>query len=159
MALHEGNSCWAVGIACAALIAPAFGETAWISGLTEQTLRQGTDATLPPHLSVVLGLTDHGESTPVRQIAVRVDHEVRAFNVCSSNHRNLVIFTVDEATQVTTAYLLSPDGKLLKAVSYSPAEPTRKLPTSEARTGFTRAVQYWSGRAQPTQSGSGAPSR
>jgi protein TonB len=119
-------------------------DTSWLRALTDRTLSHGSDAQLPPHLSVVLGLEAHEQSTAVRQIATRVEHEVRAFNVPSSDHQQLVIFTVDEQTQAVTDYLLSPSGELRKAVSYTAGGPPLVLPTDVARSGFYRELQYWS---------------
>ena len=149
MTLPDKQTGWLAALACLLVIAPVSAETSWLPALTDQTLRQGSDAKLPPRLSVVLGLEAHEQSTPVRQIAARVDHEVRAFNVCSANHQKLVIFTVNEQTQAVTAYLLSAGGKLRKAVSYTPGGPSRELPPAEARSGFNREVHYWSHRARP----------
>jgi len=136
-------------LACLLVIAPVSAETSWLRALTDAALRQGLDAKLPPHLSVVLGLEAHEQSTPVRQIVARLDHEVRTFNVCSSNHQKLVIMTVNEQTQAVTGYLLSPGGKLRKAVSYTAGGPPQELSLAEARSGFNRELQYWSRRARP----------
>jgi len=147
--LPDKQTCWLAALACLLVIAPVSAETSWLRALTDQTLRQGADAKLPPHLSVVLGLEAKLQSTPVRQLVERVGHEVRTFNVCSSNHQKLVIMTVDEEKQAVTGYLLSPGGKLSKAVSYSPGGAPRELPLAEARSGFNRELQYWSHRARP----------
>ena len=139
---------WAA-LACLLVIAPVSAETSWLRDLTDGALRQGLDAKLPPHLSAVLGLEAHEQSTPVRQIVARLDHQVRTFNVCSSNHQKLVIMTVNEQTQAVTAYLLSPGGKLRKAVSYSAGGAPQELSLVEARSGFSRELQYWSRRSPP----------
>lgn len=139
---------------CAATLAaltlggPASAESSWARGLADQALREGADAKLPPHVSVVLGLTTREQSTAVKQIVDRAGHEVRTFNVCSTNHSKIVIFAVNEETQATTAYLLSSSGRLRKAVEYSTGAPARELSAAESRAGFSREVRYWSGRVR-----------
>src|SRR6266403_1322753 len=81
-------------------------------------------------------------------VPARAEQKVRTFNVSVAHHRDLVIFSVDEATQATVAYLLAPGGKLRKAVSYQIGAEPRQLSAAEARAGFAAEVRYWSDRAR-----------
>ena len=126
------------------LMLPALGAGERFSALAARALDSGQNAKLPPHLSLVLGLGAGDESPPVKQIATRVGHEVRSFNVCTTNHRNLVIFVYDEDQRLTVAYLLSVAGTLRKAVSYVSGGPPKTLSLSKARPGFERELQFWS---------------
>jgi len=126
---------------------PARGETPWTAALTQQALTAGYQATLPPNVSMVLGLGTQGKSVAVRQLVTRAEQKVRTFNVSVARHRDLVIFSVDEGTQATVAYLLAPGGRLRKAVSYQIGAQARELSASEARAGFAAEVHYWSARA------------
>ena len=120
-----------------------------LAALVDEALGAGADARLPPNLALVLGLADTLQPAPVRQIAARVEHEMRAFNVSLANHRDLVMFTVDEQTQVTTAFLLGPDGRLRKAVSYAAGAEPVTMTQASARKPFERELAFWSGGMRP----------
>jgi len=139
---------FAAVLLCVLGVVPARAETPWIAALTQQALNAGYQATLPPNVSLVLGLAADGKSVPVKQLVTRAEQKVRTFNVSVAHHRDLVIFSVDEATQATVAYLLAPGGKLRKAVSYQIGAEPRQLSAAEARAGFAAEVHYWSGRAR-----------
>jgi hypothetical protein len=130
-----------IGIACAAV--------PWTKVLTEQALQTGAHATLPPNVSGILGLGDPGKSVEVRQLIARDGHEVRTFNVSVAQHRDLVIFKVDEKAATAVAYLLAPGGRLRSAVSYHTGGQPQPLQPDQARAGFAREVRFWSGRAAP----------
>lgn len=133
--------------------APALGVVAnpapaAISSLTQLALRIGKDDKLPPNLVSVLGLGTHVTGLPVRQLVLRDGQEVRVFNVCVANHSDLVIFRHDEAAHASTVYLLSPKGRLRKAVSYIDGGESRALPAAEAQTHFAAEIGYWSAVSQ-----------
>jgi len=134
-------------LVCVLGVGQTRGETPWTAVLTQQALAAGYPATLPPNLSMVLGLAAQGKSVEVRQLVTRAEQKVRTFNVSVAHHRDLVIFSVDEGTQATVAYLLEPGGGLRKAVSYQIGAQPRELSASEAHAGFAAEVRYWSGRA------------
>ncbi len=119
-------------------------ETPWTGALTQLALTSGYQAKLPPHLAMVLGLAPQGESIEVRQLVSRADQKVRTFNVSVAHHQDLVVFLVDERKQATVAYLLTPAGKLRKAVAYHTRGEPRELSASEAHAGLAREVRYWS---------------
>jgi len=139
---------FAAVLVCVLGVGQTRGETPWTAVLTQQALAAGYPATLPPNLSMVLGLAAQGKSVQVKQLVTRAEQKVRTFNVSVAHHRDLVIFLVDEGTQATVAYLLGPGGKLRKAVSYQIGAQPRELSASEAHGGYVAEVRYWSGRAQ-----------
>jgi hypothetical protein len=139
---------FAAVLVCVLGVGQTRGETPWTTVLTQQALTAGHPSTLPPNLSVVLGLAAQGKSIAVRQLVTRAEQKVRTFNVSVAHHRDLVIFSIDEGTQTTVAYLLAPGGKLRKAVSYQTGGPPRELSAAEAKVGFAGEVRYWSGRAR-----------
>jgi hypothetical protein len=112
-------------------------------GLVETTVRRGPDGQLPPHLSVVLGLSALEQNIPVKQAVIRGGSAVRVFNVCAANHNDLVILTHNEQDQSTKAYLLSTGGDLRKAVFFRGSEPARVRPMSEARGDFAAERKFW----------------
>lgn len=131
------------------LAGAALGVPPRLAAIVDEALVAGTEARLPPNLALVLGLSGTLQPAPVRQIAARVEHAVRAFNVSLANHRDLVIFTVDEQTQVTTAFLLGPDGRLRKAVAYRAGAEPVTLSQSSARKPFARELAFWAGGMRP----------
>lgn len=139
---------FAAVLVCVLGVGQTRGETPWTDVLTQQALAAGHPGTLPPNLSMVLGLATQGKSVQVRQLVTRAEQKVRTFNVSVAHHRDLVIFFVDEGTQATVAYLLGPGGRLRKAVSYQIGAQPRELSASEAHAGYVAEVRYWSGRAQ-----------
>ena len=153
---------FAAVLVCVLGVGQMRGETPWTTVLTQQALTAGHPSTLPPNLSVVLGLAAQGKSIEVRQLVTRAVQKVRTFNVSVAHHRDLVIFSVDEGTQTTVAYLLAPGGRLRKAVSYQTGGEPHELPATEARTGLAREVSFWSDRAaerapRPAASAPAAP--
>ena len=139
---------FAAVLVCVLGVGQARGETPWTDVLTQQALAAGYPATLPPNLSMVLGLATQGKSVKVKQLVTRAEQKVRTFNVSVAHHRDLVILFVDEGTQATVAYLLGPGGRLRKAVSYQIGAQPRELSAAEAHAGYVAEVRYWSGRAR-----------
>jgi hypothetical protein len=139
---------FAAVLVCVLGVGQTRAETPWTAVLIEQALTGGHQATLPPNVSRVLGLAAQGKSIEVRQLVTRADKIVRTFNVSVAHHRDLVIFSVDEGTRATVAYLLAPGGRLRKAVSYQTGGPPLELSAAEAKVGFAGEVRYWSGRAR-----------
>ena len=163
MMYARGRLGWLVFVTvCTAGIGSVRGDTGWTGVLTQQALSGGYQAKLPPHVSVVLGLTSKGESVPVRQLLSRGADKVRTFNVSVANHRDVVLFVVDERAQSTVAYLIAPGGKLRKAVAYQIGGDPHELTASEARPGLAREIRHWSdyaagSKAAPAPSPASAP--
>jgi len=119
----------------------------WTAPLKQQALARGYQATLPPHLSQLLGLSPKGESVAVRQLLGRAEQKVHTFNVTVDKPHDVVVFLVDERAQKTVAYLLTASGKLGKAVAYQIGGEPHELPVDQARPGLMREVRYWSEHA------------
>ena len=60
------------------------------------TVREGLHATLPPHISTLLGLSKE-EEFPVQQGVVRTGNLVQGFDVSVADRNDIVLFVVDEA--------------------------------------------------------------
>jgi hypothetical protein len=121
----------------------------WAQTLSQQALDNGFLTRLPPAVSVALGLAKPQEGTDVRQILTKHGHQVRTFNVSVANHADVIVLDLNAQSGATLAYLLSPDGKLRKAVSYQPpAGQAKTLSTAEAQAGFNEQRHYWSARAK-----------
>lgn len=136
--------------ACAGVLLMQIGlcDAPWLGTFTEYVLKNGKPASLPPHLSLVLGLADGEKSLAVRQAALQVGAEVRTFNVASVQKRYPVVLVKhDEATQLTRAILLRPGGQLGKAVSYKTGAIPQPLPDAEARAALREELEFWSRQA------------
>jgi hypothetical protein len=120
----------------------------WAQSLTQQALDNGFLTRLPPSVSVALGLAKAQEGTDVRQLLTKHGHQVRTFNVGVVNHAEVIVVDLNAQSGATLAYLLSPDGKLRKAVSYQPPGDAKPLSAAEADAGFKRQRQYWSAQAK-----------
>jgi hypothetical protein len=117
-------------------------ELNWTATLTRRALEKGFASKLPPHTAATLGFSGTGEQLEVRQLVGRVDKVVHTFNV--SNGGDIVLFFVDEDKQRNVAYLLTPGGKLRKAVSYASGGEVRALSVSEAHAGLASEMRFWS---------------
>ena len=120
----------------------------WTDSLTQQALDAGFLTRLPPTVSETFGLTKPKEGTEVRQLLTKQGHQVRTFNVSVANHADLIVLDLNAQSGATLAYLLSPEGKLRKAVSYLPPGDAKPLSAAEAEAGFKHQKQYWSARAK-----------
>jgi hypothetical protein len=120
----------------------------WTDSLTQQALDTGFLTRLPPTVSEAFGLTKPKEGTEVRQLLTKQGHDVRTFNVSVANHADVVVLDLNAHSGATVAYLLSPDGKLRKAVSYQGNGEPKALSAADAQAGFNREKHYWSARAQ-----------
>jgi hypothetical protein len=116
----------------------------WTDALTKEATTSGFQATLPPHVSMVLGLTKKGESIAVRQLVSRAGQKVHTFNVVVADKGDIVVFVVNEKEQSTVAYLLTARGTLRGAVSYQTGGEPHELAASEAKPGLAREIRYWS---------------
>jgi hypothetical protein len=148
----------AAGLLCGVtLAATGGGATPWTEVLTQRALAGGYPGTLPPHLSMVLGLTRKPTGLPVRRLVSRNDLTVRTLNVSVARHQDVVLLLDDLRNQSTAAYLVSTGGKLRKAVSYHNGEAPQELSAAEAQTGFAEEVRYWSEEATHVKPAGQAP--
>src|SRR5581483_547318 len=74
-----------------------------------QTLEKGVQASLPPHISTLLGIA-HEQESPVKQGVQRTGTTVKGIDVSIANKNDVVLFVVDEAANDQTLYLTSPEG-------------------------------------------------
>jgi hypothetical protein len=119
----------------------------WAQNLTQQALDSGFLTRLPPAVSVAFGLTKPDDGTEVRQLLTKDGHHIRTFNVGVANHADLVIYNLNAQTGAGLAYLLTPDGKLRKAVSVQAGKDVRPLAPADAQAGLGREARFWSARA------------
>lgn len=135
-------------LVCTLVALQAQGEVPWLKAFTDRVQRQGLEATLPPHLALVLGLGGGETPVAVKQLGVQTPHEIQTFNVCSVKGKPVVVLLrFDRETQITHAFLLGSGAKLQKAVTYKAgAEPVLSS-GADARNAFQKELQYWSERA------------
>jgi hypothetical protein len=114
-----------------------------LQGLVDTVLHEGSSSRLPPHLSVVLGISKEERETAVKQAVVRDGQTVKTFNVCTSKTSDVVIMSYNEQDRSTTAYLTSAAGALRKAVSYRAGAPAEDHPLRETRGDFAKEIKFW----------------
>jgi hypothetical protein len=117
-----------------------------LAGLVDTAVRAGQDAALPPHLSVLLGISAGETSTPVRQLAFKNGDAMKTLNVCAADHRNVVLMSVSDNHRAA-AYLMSSKGVLLKAFEYEIGGETHELELAVAGGNFLHERQLWISRA------------
>lgn len=141
-----GNRNWsivAVAVVTMALMLSAQGAAKSLAGLIDAVIAHGPESRLPAHLSVVLGISSAEQQTAVKQAVVRDGQTVHTFNVCTANHDDVVIMSVNELNHTTKAYLVSAAGELRKAVSYQAGAPATLRPLAEARADFANEMKFW----------------
>ncbi|HTP68974.1 MAG TPA: hypothetical protein VMJ35_08735 [Dongiaceae bacterium] len=114
----------------------------------DTTSKQGIHAKLPPHISTLLGLSSEQEC-PVLQAIFRSANHVQGFDVSSTNHNDVIIFTVDETTNNQTLYLTSKDGMLRKVVLVQQGVGEVQKITGTMRNAFAKEKQFWLDRLAP----------
>jgi hypothetical protein len=129
-------------VAIAAILS-AHGATHSLRALVDAVVKDGLDARLPAHLSVILGVAPVERATAVKQAVIRDGHTVHTFNVCVANHGDLVILTHDDQSRATKAYLVSAAGELRKAVSYQPGAPANERTQPAAGSDFSGELKFW----------------
>ena len=108
--------------------------------------REGLHATLPPHLSTLLGLTKEQEC-PVMQGVLRTGKMVQGFDVSVDDENDIVLFVVDdEAVNDQTLYLTSAQGKLRKVVSVKNGVGSVSKISDENKKAFEKEKEFWLGR-------------
>jgi hypothetical protein len=117
-----------------------------------KTLQEGLHAKLPPHLSTLLGLSQE-EECQVMQGVVRTGKVVQGFDVSTANKNDVVLFVVNETTNVQTLYLTSKEGVLRKVVTVDEGVGQVQKITGQDRKAFEKQKQFWLDRLAPV----GAP--
>jgi hypothetical protein len=127
----------------AAPAARARAQLQWLALFADQVKAKGHEAQLPPHLSRELGLNTGASPTSVQQIATRVGTTVHAFNVLARARGQRVLFSYDEATQLTEAFRLRADGTLERGVTYRSGDASSTMPRVVAGAGYRRELRFW----------------
>jgi hypothetical protein len=112
------------------------------------TVREGLHATLPPHISTLLGLSKE-EEFPVQQGVVRKGNLVQGFDVSVADRNDIVLFVVDEAANNQALFLTSPEGVLRKVVSVKAGVGNVVRITDKEREAFKKEKQFWVDRLVP----------
>ena len=143
-------------LASAAATALLAADSPWTAPLVKQALSGGYKSSVPPHVSLVLGLSAQGEAVETRQLVARAEQKVHTFNVELASPQRVVLFVVDEGAHNTVTYLLNASGKLRKAVSYDDGAAPHDVPEAQARAGLARERRFWTAHA-PATAPPGAP--
>jgi hypothetical protein len=120
-----------------------------LSRVVDETLAAGSNAQLPAQLSVPLGLSRHGQPTPVLQLVGQTGQLRHRFCVSISHRHEILMLTEDDASHATNAYLLSVAGKLRKAVTQTGDGLPVTIPRAHAALAFAAERDYWSSPARP----------
>jgi hypothetical protein len=140
-----GSRSWLIVAVAMAAMLSAHGAAGSLAGLVDAVLAKGPESRLPAHLSVVLGVSRAERETAVKQAVIRDGQTVHTFNVCTANHDDVVIMSVNEQDHTTKAYLSSAAGVLRKAVSYQAGAPANERSLAEARGDFADEIKLWTG--------------
>ena len=127
----------------AAAAAAAHGSDRSLALLIEAAVRHGPASQLPAHLSMVLGVSRTEAPTPVKQAVKRDGATVRTFNVCETNHDNVVLINYNEQSQASKAYLVSSSGTLRKAVAFKAGAPAVERRPAQAQAAFAAELKFW----------------
>jgi hypothetical protein len=114
-----------------------------LAGIIDEVVAKGPASQIPPHLSVVLGITTTQQPTAVKQAVMRAGDSMHTFNVRSDQQSDVVLMAYDSRTRATNAYLTNPAGTLRKAVSYQPGEAPIERKANEAGGQFAAEIKFW----------------
>jgi hypothetical protein len=120
----------------------------WLDAFIQRVNREGHDAQLPPHLSLVLGLGDGTQAVRVKQLGTQSPEEIRTFNVpheSKGGAKRIVLLDYEQRTHRTYAFLVKRAGTLEKAVTYEAGAQPQLMADAEARQPFKRELEYWQG--------------
>ena len=132
-----------------ATVAQAQGPSASLKGVIDTVVRNGLESQLPAHLSLVLGLNKGELGTAVKQAVMRDGAIVRTFNVRTTNHDDVVMMAYDEQKKSMKAYLVTPGGRLRKAVAYQAGAAATERSATEAHGDFAAELKFWTQSAHP----------
>jgi hypothetical protein len=104
-------------------------------------LEQGVDAILPPHLSVLLGVSPTEKECQVKQRTVQTENLVRGFDVATDHHNNIVLFL--ERPGERMFYLVSPRGTLRKVVTVKEGVGQEQKIGPKLTKSFQEEKQIW----------------
>lgn len=142
----------AVSLPMAGQAKPASGTHAQsrLAQARDKVFQDGLHATLPPHISTLLGTTKEQECA-VMQAILRTGKVVQGFDVSVENKRDIVLFVVDENSNDQTLYLTSPQGRLRKIVSVKAGVGQVAKITDADTKAFEKEKEFWLGRLAPAR--------
>src|SRR5258708_29683260 len=143
-------------MAVMAAVVSAQSATRSLEGLVDAVIRNGPGNQLPAHLSVILGVSALEQKTPVKQAVMRDGYTVHTFNVCTANHRDLVMLTYNEQNHSSKAYLVSPAGALRKAGYYQAGDPANERSPADAHSDFLIELKFWTNLSASGAAATGA---
>jgi hypothetical protein len=123
----------------------------------DRVFREGVSAHLPPHISVLLGLSSKEEECLVIQGVERTEKLVQGFDISFANKDDVVLFVVNETTQEQALYLTSPRGSLRKVVVVKAGVGNEQRITDKERKAFQKEKQFWVDHLVPASASPGGP--
>lgn len=117
----------------------------------DKTFREGVRATLPPHLSTLLGISSEEKECLVMQSVVRTGKLVQGFDVSLAHKNDIVIFVVDETANDQALYLTSPTGALRRVVSVEAGVGAVRRITDKDKKAFEKEKLFWLDRLAPVR--------
>ena len=114
-----------------------------------KTLEQGHDASLPPHISHLLGISSDEQKVPVKQQFAEMGQTVRGFEVSAEKHDDIVIFVENPSQRESIFFLISARGSARRVVSVKAGVGYDRVPTAADRKELTTEKQYWIDRLVP----------
>jgi hypothetical protein len=117
----------------------------------EKVFREGLHAKLPPHLSILLGVSSNEKECPVMQNVVRTGKGVQGIDVPTAHKNDVVLFVVDEDANDQTLYLTSAEGRLRKVVSVKAGVGGVARITDKDKKAFEKEKQFWLDRLAPVR--------
>jgi hypothetical protein len=125
--------------------------TSSLASAIQRTLEQGHDATLPPHVSHLLGISPDEHEVPVKQF-VQMGEPIRGFEVSTAQSNDVVIFVESRAQKQSTFYLMSKRGTLRKVLTVLEGTGYSRRPTTEDQDAFEKEKQRWLDQLAPKHS-------
>jgi hypothetical protein len=116
----------------------------------DKVVQDGLQATLPPHLATLLGMTKEQECA-VMQGVLRTGKRVQGFDVSVENKNDIVIFVVDESSNNQNLYLTSTLGRLRKMVVVKDGVGQVSKITDADKNAFEKEKEFWLGRLAPAR--------
>jgi len=108
----------------------------------ERTEAEGHDASLPPHVSDLLGISPDKHEVPVKQL-VQMGEPIRGFEVSTLKPNDVVIWVESPAQKQTTFYLMSRRGTLRRVLAVIEGTGHPRQPTKDDQTAFAKEKQRW----------------
>ncbi len=114
----------------------------------DETLEKGHDASLPPTISDLLGISPQRKEVPVKQAVLRGE-PIRGFEVSTEEHNNVVIFVDNRAQKESIFYLTSRTGVLRRVLAVREGVGHPRRPTKDDQVAFNQEKQRWMDELAP----------